>query len=70
MMAKNFTSTLEKMFIVNPSFIFSGMWSIVKSNSRNECNYLNHNSNLKRSDPSGNICKDRHAQEEGLPHNA
>ena len=31
-MAKNFTSTLEKMFILNPSFFFNGMWSIVKCN--------------------------------------
>lgn len=30
-MAKNFTSTLEKMFITNPSFLFSSVWSVIKS---------------------------------------
>ncbi|EWS72900.1 aspartyl/asparaginyl beta-hydroxylase family protein (macronuclear) [Tetrahymena thermophila SB210] len=30
-MAKNFTSTLEKMFITNPSFLFSGAWSLIKN---------------------------------------
>ena len=29
-MSKNFTSTLEQMFIMNPSFIFSNFWPIVK----------------------------------------
>ncbi|EGR32588.1 hypothetical protein IMG5_076180 [Ichthyophthirius multifiliis] len=30
-MAKNFTSTLEKMFIMNPSFIFSNFWPVIRS---------------------------------------
>ena len=31
-MSINYTSTLEKMYILNPSFIFNTTWKVVESN--------------------------------------
>jgi hypothetical protein len=45
----NYTSSLHKMFILNPSFIFNSSWKLIESNILYLCrNYTSRNSSKNK----------------------